>query len=83
MLLCCFYLQKKSNLLKLLEDVDPDGSDPGKGALKLMDRLFTPKEMARSCYKDVHGRCTKPELEQEKRNILESKQDSVCEILIN
>ena len=61
------------DLLEHLMEVDSEKNDPGKGALKLMDKDFTNEEMSSCCYKDVNRRCVKPALDPERVKLLESK----------
>ena len=68
-----FYLQDRADLLNVLSGVDPKRSDPGKGALKLMNKLFTDDEMSQSCYSNAHGRSTKQELDRKRKAVLEGK----------
>ena len=60
-------------------EVDSERANPGKGALKLMDRLFSSEELANCCYKNISGRCAKPELDKKQVKYLESK----CSIITN
>ena len=59
------------NLLQVLKTEDYDRKDPGKGALKLMDVLFTDDEMASSCYKRSSRRFVKAGLDEKRVKLLE------------
>ena len=54
-----------------MEKVDPSRKDPGKGALKLMDEIFSDEEMASSCYRKLSPRFVKPGLDEKRVHFLE------------
>ena len=61
------------DLLEHLRDVDGEKRDPSKGALKIMDKVFTYEEMSSHCFENVNGRCKKPALDRARVKRLKRK----------
>ena len=66
------------DLLEHLRNVDGEKKDPGKGALKLMDKVFTDEEMSSHCFKKANGRGEKPALDQARVKRLKRKYMHAC-----
>ena len=66
-----YIIQDGVNLLQILKVEDFGRKDPGKGALKLMDVLFTDDELSSCCYKRISKRFAKPGLDNKRVKMLE------------